>query len=505
MKKKSRKQFIRFYTLLYLGLIALSVFFLRLKGITNLNHVYVVNISVDIFGMLVGYVLFNSYFIDVQKTGHDSRFFLYILNTTFMALLTDLGAWLLEGEPDLVRLNLADNTVYYMCMPIACFFFWHYLRSFFKINSRITTMIEKIMFIGLILALAAIVLNVFTGFYFTIDPAGFYVRSKWYILSLIYAFATSVLSGVIIVIYRKKLELHQMISLLLFVFIPTGAGLSTMAVKGLSVSYGAVMIIILMIYCFLNIEQGRQKALVDRDLELAKSIQTDSLPNVFPAFPEKTEFDIYASMDPAKAVGGDFYDFYLIDDDHLCLIIADVSGKGIPAALFMMSAKTILHNNALSSYSPAKILEKTNEAICRSNKEGMFVTVWIGILEISSGRLKAANAGHEFPMIKKAEGRFELLKDKHDLVIGVMEGMKYNDYELQLESGAKIFVYTDGLPEATDRFDQMFTTDRVVESLNKYKEKSPRNILEGISKDVNVFVDGAPQFDDLTMLCLEIK
>ena len=199
------------------------------------------------------------------------------------------------------------------------------------------------------------------------------------------------------------------------------------------------------------------------------------------------------------------YDFYLIDEDHLYLAIADVSGKGIPAALFMMSAKTVLFNNAMALHSPAEILRKTNEIICSNNKEEMFVTVWIGILEISSGKLTAANAGHEYPVLKKTDGEFEIIKDRHGFVIGGMNGVKYKEYELQLEPGSKLFVYSDGLPEATDLKNNMFSINRMLQSLNRHREGTPKEILDGVREDVNKFVAGASQFDDLTMLCLEIK
>ena len=193
-----------------------------------------------------------------------------------------------------------------------------------------------------------------------------------------------------------------------------------------------------------------EKERISTELELATRIQSDMLPNVFPAFPERSEFDIYAGMDPAKEVGGDFYDFFLIDEDHLCMVMADVSGKGVPAALFMMASKIILANHAKMWKTPAQVLADTNAAICANNREEMFVTVWLGVLEISTGVLTAANAGHEYPVLKTPDGAFELIKDKHGFVIGGMEGMKYRDYELRLEKGAKLYLYTDGVPEATD-------------------------------------------------------
>ncbi len=248
-----------------------------------------------------------------------------------------------------------------------------------------------------------------------------------------------------------------------------------------------------------------EKERIGTELALAARIQTDMLPNRFPAFPDRCEFDLYASMTPAREVGGDFYDFFLVDDDHLALVIADVSGKGVPAALFMMSATIIIKNNAMQGKSPARILEHTNRAVCDNNREDMFVTVWIGILEISTGRLTSANAGHEYPVLKRAGGSYELIRSRHDLFLGAMAGRKYREEEMQLNPGDKLFLYTDGVPEATDAENRMFGLDRMLETLNARQEADPRQTLADIQTAVGAFIGEAEQFDDLTMLCLEYK
>ena len=230
-----------------------------------------------------------------------------------------------------------------------------------------------------------------------------------------------------------------------------------------------------------------------------------SLPHNFPPFPERKEFDLFASMAPARDVGGDFYDFFLIDDDHLCLVIADVSGKGIPGALFMMLSKRIIEDAARLELDAGEILDKTNQSLCDSNQAGMFVTVWLGILELSTGRLTAANAGHEYPAVQKNGGRFALYKDRHGFVIGGMEDVRYQSYDLQMEPGDKLFVYTDGVPEATADSLEMFGTERMTAALNSKAEGSPEEILSAVKQAVDAFVGDAEQFDDLTMMCLEYK
>ena len=248
-----------------------------------------------------------------------------------------------------------------------------------------------------------------------------------------------------------------------------------------------------------------EKERIGTELALATRIQADMLPNTYPAFPDRPEFDIYASMDPAKEVGGDFYDFFLVDSDHLCMVMADVSGKGVPAALFMMASRIILASYAKQGMSPAEIMRSTNETICQNNREEMFVTVWLGILEISTGKIRAANAGHEYPVLMQPGGKCELYKDKHGFVLGGMDGVKYKEYEFMLQPGARLFLYTDGVPEATNAENELFGTDRMLDALNEDMQADPQQVLHQVRRAVDAFVGEAEQFDDLTMLCLEYK
>ena len=241
---------------------------------------------------------------------------------------------------------------------------------------------------------------------------------------------------------------------------------------------------------------------IETELNVATQIQADMLPRIFPAFPERKEFDIYASMSPAKEVGGDFYDFFLVDDDHLAIVIADVSGKGVPAALFMVIAKTLLKNATQTGLSPKAILEKVNNQLCENNEAEMFVTVWLGIYEISTGQLTAANAGHEYPALRHAGGSFELVKDHHGFVLAGMENARYREYRLEIRPGETLFVYTDGVPEATDAANTLYGTDRMLEALNVAPESAPEKLLETVRSDIDQFVGDAPQFDDITMLAI---
>lgn len=248
-----------------------------------------------------------------------------------------------------------------------------------------------------------------------------------------------------------------------------------------------------------------EKERIDVELNMATEIQSTMVPCVFPAFPSRKEFDIYASMTPAKEVGGDLYDFFLIDENHLGLVIADVSGKGVPAALFMMVAKALIKNTALNGSSPEKVFYTVNNQLCENNETNMFVTAWIGILTISTGKMICANAGHEFPAVCRKGGRYELLNDSHGFVLAGMEGSLYQEYEIEFNPGDRLFVYTDGVPEATNAAEEFYDTGRMVDALNEIPEAEPEELLRHMKADVDKFVGDAPQFDDLTMLAFHYK
>ncbi|MBR3327863.1 MAG: PP2C family protein-serine/threonine phosphatase [Atopobiaceae bacterium] len=220
---------------------------------------------------------------------------------------------------------------------------------------------------------------------------------------------------------------------------------------------------------------NRKQERIARELEMARDIQASALPQTFPAFPDRDEFDLYASMTPAKEVGGDFYDFFLIDSDHIALVIADVSDKGIPAALFMMSSKTLIRNELMAGCDPATALQHANIQLCEHNKSGMFVTVWLAVVEISTGRGIVCNAGHENSGLQRAGAAFELLKYRHNMFVGGLSKAKYQNRDFMLRPGDCLFVYTDGVPEAIDANVDMFGDERLLETLNQHPDASPRS------------------------------
>ena len=361
----------------------------------------------------------------------------------------------------------------------------------------------------LILHTALLIVGWCAGLIYSFDESNVYQRAPLYVLSNVCPLAMLLIDVVVLLRCCKDVDRRVKSAFWVYMIAPIAA------IVIQSAFYGVQLIIFATVgaavYMFSVIVQNQNAAYekqqvessrIETELTMASSIQADMLPSIYPAFPERPEFDIFASMDPAKEVGGDFYDFFLVDEDHLALVMADVSGKGVPAALFMMASKIIIANNTLLGKSPAKVLTDANNAICANNREGLFVTVWLGILDMITGKVVAANAGHERPAVMHAGGDFELIDDPHGLAIGGIEGMKYKEYEFTLNAGDKLFLYTDGVPEATNAEEKLFGKERMLEALNAVKNETPQGVLKGVRRSVDGFVQQAEQFDDLTMLCV---
>lgn len=248
-----------------------------------------------------------------------------------------------------------------------------------------------------------------------------------------------------------------------------------------------------------------EKERVNTELSVATRIQANMLPSIFPAFPTRKEFDIYATMNPAKEVGGDFYDFFMVDERHLAIVMADVSGKGVPAALFMVIGKTLIKDHTQPDKDLGEVFTEVNELLCESNSEGLFITAFEGVLDLVSGEFRFVNAGHEIPYICKTNGKFEPYKIRAGFVLAGMEGMRYKCGEMKLEVGDKIFQYTDGVTEATNKNNELYGMERLTAILDENSMLPPTELLPKIKEDIDSFVGEAPQFDDITMLCLEYK
>ncbi|MCR5431838.1 MAG: SpoIIE family protein phosphatase [Lachnospiraceae bacterium] len=248
-----------------------------------------------------------------------------------------------------------------------------------------------------------------------------------------------------------------------------------------------------------------EKERIGAELDVATHIQSSMLPCIFPAFPDRKEFDVYASMTPAKEVGGDFYDFFMVDDSHVAFVVADVSGKGVPAALFMVIGKTLIKDHTAPGAKLENVFAEVNNILCESNSENMFITAFECVLDLVTGELRFINAGHETPFIYRKGGKFEEYPVKACFVLAGMEDMVYKGGSCMLEPGDKLFQYTDGVTEATNADNELYGMERLNKILGKVGDKTPNEILPEVKADIDAFVKDAPQFDDITMLCLEFK
>ena len=460
---------------------------------------YLFDFGVDTIGALFCVALFYGC---LRQKGEGTLIFrLLILMVSTSFLINELMLFA-SGLSELRVLHLTLCIVSsFLDLALIVDLYYYYVKKLLSIEGKIVKITDIIVPILASLGTIVILINSFYPLTFAVDEQGVFSYTSFSWLMDIAPDIVFFIGVIHIIICHAPW--NQKIPALLFVIFP-GLGYYLVGGEhGAAAQYGFVLMSLIVMYCVIFNDKNKLINATEKELNMASEIQMDTLPSVTSKFQNIKEFDIYASMDPAKEVGGDFYDVFMVDDDHLALVIADVSGKGVPAALFMMSSKILINDHALIGGKPSEILERVNKAVYANNKAHMFVTVWLGILEISTGKLVTSSAGHEFPIIN-INGQYELFKDKHGLAIGAMPNSKYVDSEIQLKSGDQVFVYTDGVAEATNFNKQLFGTERTVEALNNLPQGiSQKEVLEGVKKAVDEFVKDAPQFDDLTMIGLK--
>ena len=453
--------------------------------------------AMDAMGAMVCAAL---YFGSMRQKGTSAGVFRILIVAVSIAFTLNLLVYFTSDETSLRAWNFVFTLASKLVDIAMISLFYLYVRETLSFEGKFAKVTDRVIPVLMVLQTLVLLSNIFYPVTFMIDAGVTYHATGLSWAEDIYLAAAAVM--VTILILRCSSARSQKFAALTFVVLPVVFYVLLEGTFGNASQYGMVLLSLIIMYCIIFNGQSSKLESTQAELNMAREIQASMLPSIFPPFPNREEFDLYASMDPAKEVGGDFYDFFLIDDDHLGIVIADVSGKGVPAALFMMISKTVIQNFAMLGISASELLAKANESLCSNNRMEMFVTTWIGILQISTGKMTCASAGHEYPAICH-DGKYELFMDKHGFVLGGMEGSKYREYELQLKKGDKIFVYTDGVPEAMNRDNEMFGTDRMIDTLNTNAGADPEKTLKNVRQSVDTFVGGAEQFDDLTMLCLE--
>ena len=442
------------------------------------------------------------YFGCMKQEGDWAKSFRTLNVCVSAGLAVNFLFWYTSGVPDLRVLNFTFAMLSKLLDLWMIFFFYQYMKRTLEFKGKLADIAEKGFPVLLILESIVMLSNVFYPLTFFIDEAGIYQATSLSTLEDIYLAVASIITAILII--RSDNPASQKMAGMTFICLPLINYVVVGGTFGNASQYGMILFALIIMFAIISSAKSSKLAATQNELNMATEIQASMLPSIFPAFPQRDEFDLYASMDPAKEVGGDFYDFFMIDDDHLGVVIADVSGKGVPAALFMMISKTIVQNFAMMGISAAEVLTRANDALCSQNKMDMFVTTWIGILQLSTGKMNCASAGHEYPALCH-DGKFELFKDKRKIALGARKNRQYIDYEIQLYKDDKLFVYTDGVPEATDANNELFGTDRMIDALNIKPEATPKEILITVRASVDEFVGNAVQFDDLTMVCVEYR
>lgn len=491
-------------SLLYLSGIALCFAGMFAKGLDNIKSAYLINMGVDLFGMIAGYILYCCFLVDKDNANMGGDFFQYLIDVIYVGLFSDFFTGILVNVPSWHVIYRLNSTVYFMVLPTVSYCFYRYISTIFKSKDKTDRILDLCLNAGLIVSLLAVIANLFTGIYFTIDSTGAYKRGPLFFLIYVYIFSAITITIVIAFRHRSELARNQVIALSVFCGGPIAVAVIPNPTGGLSLTCGIMMAAMIVTYCLVSIEQSKEQKAREQELATASAIQNRMLPNRFPAFPERNEFDIYACMTPAKEVGGDYYDMFMVDDDHLAMVIADVSGKGITGALFMAFSKqmiqfqTLLHNGDI-----VKALSVANKRLLEESVKDMFVTVWLGLLTISSGDLIYVNAGHEYPAIYKAGGSFVIEKDIHSVSVAAIKKAKFKINEMKLSPGDRLYLYTDGVTEAKDKVGDMFGLERLSDALNEVKDKPLKEMDDHVRERIASFVGDIEQYDDITTLCFE--
>lgn len=491
------------------GLITVSalpviyILLILLRDFEGMGTACAFNIGVNLMAGVICVVIYHSCLRDSAGIGENNGLFLSLLIYSGLSVFLAGAAWIIEGIPSLIFFNRLLNVMLFTDNFLLIVLFWNFECIELNVDETMIHPVKKYLKIFLIPILLCNLANLFFPLYFSVDSAGTYKRELLFPLSIF--LSVPVYLGIIAGIFRSNGEKKEKIIISSFIEFPLFILIVSLLKFNTSFLEPAMFFSILIVYHLLIAVRAKKLAVTQTELNMAAHLQESMLPHVFPPFPEHREFELYASMDPAREVGGDYYDFIMVDDTHLAILIADVSDKGTPAALFMMSTKNLINYRTRQGGTPAEILSDINAQVARDNEAGLFVTVWMGILDLQSGILTCTNAGHENPAICSTDGVFRIFRDKHGLVIGAMPKIKYKDYEIKMDPGMKIFVYTDGVSDASNIQGERYGTSRLEAALNRTAEGDPEEILRYIRSDIDAFVNGAEQFDDLTMLCLAYK
>ena len=486
-----------------MALAILGITFQLIRGFDGMEPSWAISTGMEILGLFVNVVVSFSF---LRTKGTDLRtrvIFSFLLASSSFCIFCDEIAWLVQSIPKYAVINRVTNAFLYAFSFTVALMFWGYVIDFFKVKSKYSITAIRIYSILWYPAVLIALANIFVPIYFSVDSTGTYQREALYPLHMIYYLIA--IPPATITIAKAKVPWTEKLAATTFYIIPILGILLSMVMFGISTSALCTMIPIVLNYFVVISNREKKYAVTKNGIDIATKIQVGILPKSKGAFPDRNDFEIAASMTPALTVGGDFYDFFLLDENHIAILIADVSDKGIPAALFMTISKVFLKTRIENGGTPAEILKYADEQISKENDAKMFVTLWLGVIDLRTGHVEACNAGHDYPAISKLSEGYKIEKTPHGPPIAFIPGMEFPELSFDLNPGESIFLYTDGLIEAKRKDNERFGTDRMLEVLNSSADKNGEEVLQTMKDSVNEFTEDEPQFDDITMLLFTYK
>ena len=475
-------------------------------SLANMVNIIIIAVGLGVCGMIMLQVSSGA-----RMRKEVTQYFLFFFGTVTVYIGSHLFRQLMEGFPG-NGVRIALYLVTFLEFVSSGLMAWLFsMLTLYIANPEKGRALYRLFFLSaLIFHTMLMLLTQFIPICYFFDEGNVYQRASGYLLSNAAHIAMLGMDVSLLIRWRKNFSRHVRPAFWNYILAPFAAIAVQAFFRGIQfiilATIGSAVYMAGVIMQDLIQKYEKQQAAATRlgaELNMATNIQASQLPRLFPAFPNRKEFDLFASMTPAKEVGGDFYDFFLVDSDHVCLVMADVSGKGVPAALFMMIARVLIKTHMQNGETPGEALKNVNIQLCEGNEAELFVTVWLAVLELSTGKAVAVNAGHEHPALCRAGGRYELVIYRHSPAVATIEGIPFREHAFEMRPGDKLFVYTDGVPEATNGQQELFGTDRMLEALNRNPDAMPEGILANVMNGIDEFVAGAEQFDDITMLCLK--
>ncbi len=472
------------------------VFFLNAETISRMGeHLY--DCGIDVMGAFVCAAL---YYGSMKQEGEGASAFsslIVLVSAGFLvnALMFFTGLVLEQRILNFVFIMLSK-----LIDLVIIYLFYRYIRVSLDFKGKLVGWADKGIPILMAIEMLVVAANAFYPVTFWVDENMMYHATEFAAAEDVYLLVASVILTILII--RSESLRNQKAAALTFIFLPLFIYFLTYGEFGNASNYGMILMSLVVMYCVIFNYNNAKLISTQSELNTATDIQVGMLPSIPPA---GEAFELHASMNTAKEVGGDFYDYFMIDQDHLCIVIADVTDKGMPAALFMMRATTVIKDNALIQNNTSEILTAANARLCENNDEKMFVTAWVGILDTRTMTLQYTNAGHNYPILQRKGSPCEPVHTVHGLFLAGLSRTKYRQSEIKLEPGDRILLYTDGVTEAHDLANNLYGEERLEEVLENTREFSGDRVLDSILEDIKAFSRGAPQHDDITMVFLTIK